>query len=141
MVGVDGAAGRPLASPESGTVTYGLAEFAAAEELDRHRGHWWSPDSDRLLVERADVAPVPVWHVGDPAHPDRAPAEHRYPVAGAANAEVTLWLVGLDGGRAEVLWDRAAFEYLAAVSWNARATRWCRCCPAGRTARRCWPST
>ena len=71
-----------------------------------------------LLVERADVAPVPVWYVSDPEHPDRAPAEHRYPVAGAANADVTLWLVGLDGGRVEVVWDRAAFEYVAAASWN-----------------------
>jgi dipeptidyl-peptidase 4 len=118
VVGVDGAGGRPLSEPESATVTYGLAEFAAAEELDRHRGCWWSPGSDRLLVQRADVAPVPVWYVSDPEHPDRAPAEHRYPVAGAANAEVTLWLVGLDGGRVEVVWDRAAFEYVAAVSWT-----------------------
>ena len=118
VVGVDGSDGRPLAEPESDTVTYGLAEFAAAEELDRHRGYWWSPGSDQLLVERADVAPVPVWYVSDPEHPDRAPAEHRYPVAGAANADVTLWLVGLDGGRVEVVWDRAAFEYVAAASWN-----------------------
>ena len=32
--------GRPLASPEGPGVTYGLADFAAAEELDRHRGYW-----------------------------------------------------------------------------------------------------
>ena len=102
-------------------MTYGLAEFAAAEELDRHRGYWWSPDSRPLLVARVDVAPVHVWYVSDPEHPDRAPAEHRYPVAGAANADVTLWLVGLDGGRVEVAWDRAAFEYVAAASVEPRA--------------------
>ncbi len=118
VVGVDGSVGRPLAEPESGTVTWGLAEFAAAEELDRFRGHWWAPGSDALLVERADVAPVQVWHIGDPANPDQEPAAHRYPVAGSPNADVTLWLVGLDGARTEVTWDRSGYEYLAALSWT-----------------------
>jgi dipeptidyl-peptidase 4 len=120
VVGTDGTGERALAEPESATVTYGLAEFAAAEELDRHRGYWWSPTSDLLLVERADVAPVPVWYVGDPEHPDQAPAEHRYPVAGADNADVTLWVVGLDGDRTEVAWDRGRYEYVAAVAWTSQ---------------------
>jgi dipeptidyl-peptidase 4 len=119
VVGVDGSAGYPLAEPESSTVSYGLAEFAAAEELDRHRGFWWSPSSDRLLVERADVAAVRVWHIGDPANPEQEPVAHRYPVAGSPNADVTLWLLGADGGRTEVVWDRQTYEYVAAVSWSA----------------------
>ncbi len=32
-------------------VTHGLAEFAAAEELDRLDGSWWSPDGTRLVYE------------------------------------------------------------------------------------------
>ena len=119
VVPVDGGAGVVLAEPESADVTYGLAEFAAAEELDRFRGHWWSPASDRLLVERADVGKVQVWHVADPEHPDRPPAEHRYPVAGSANADVTLWLLRLDGRRLPVEWDHEGYEYLSAVSWTA----------------------
>src|SRR5205823_12932763 len=86
-----------LAEPEKEHVTYGLADFAAAEELDRHRGHWWAPTSDALLVARVDGGPVQVWHVGDPEHPERPPAEHRYPAAGTDNAVVGLGLVGLDG--------------------------------------------
>ncbi|WP_146058712.1 DPP IV N-terminal domain-containing protein, partial [Streptomyces sp. FM008] len=49
---------RAVAEPEAESVTYGLAEFAAAEEMDRSRGFWWAPDSSALLVERADDAPV-----------------------------------------------------------------------------------
>ena len=29
---------------EPDTVTWGSAEFVAAEEIGRHRGYWWSPD-------------------------------------------------------------------------------------------------
>jgi dipeptidyl-peptidase-4 len=120
VVGVDGSKGRALATPESSTVSYGLAEFAAAEELDRHRGHWWLPGpAMTLLVERADVAPVQVWHIGDPEHPERPAAEHRYPVAGSPNADVSLWLLGLDGSRTEVVWDHDAYEYVAAVACSA----------------------
>jgi dipeptidyl-peptidase-4 len=42
-----------------------------------------------------------------------------YPAAGTANADVRLFAVGLDGGRTEVLWDRARYPYLARVHWSA----------------------
>ena len=94
------------------TVAWGVAEFVAAEEMDRTRGFWWAPDGSSLLVERYDEAPVRRWHIADPAHPERAPQVVRYPAAGTDNAEVTLWHVGLDGTRREIGWDRAAFPYL-----------------------------
>jgi Dipeptidyl aminopeptidases/acylaminoacyl-peptidases len=106
---------RALAEPESDTVTYGLAEFIAAEELDRMRGYWWSPDGTALLVERADDAPVARWHIADPANPGREPTRVGYPAAGTANAEVTLFVLGLDGSRVEVPFDD---EYLAGARWN-----------------------
>ncbi|MBV8445219.1 MAG: DPP IV N-terminal domain-containing protein, partial [Candidatus Dormibacteraeota bacterium] len=42
VIGWDGTADRPLLEPESDDVTYGLAEFVAAEEMDREEGFWWS---------------------------------------------------------------------------------------------------
>ncbi|MEY4025274.1 MAG: hypothetical protein RL438_787, partial [Actinomycetota bacterium] len=33
-------------------VLWGVAEFVAAEEMNRQRGYWWSPNSDALVVER-----------------------------------------------------------------------------------------
>ena len=71
---------RPLAEPESAQVSYGLADFAAAEELERHRGYWWAPDSSALLVARVDEAPVQVWHIADPENPANAPHRAALPV-------------------------------------------------------------
>ena len=31
-------------------IEYGVAEFAAQEELGRRRGYWWSPDSKYLAI-------------------------------------------------------------------------------------------
>ncbi|MEV0449590.1 alpha/beta fold hydrolase [Streptomyces sp. NPDC050600] len=111
-------ADRALAEPEAEGVTYGLAEFAASEEMSRSRGFWWAPSSDRLLVARVDERPVRRWWIADPAHPERAPHAVAYPAAGTPNAEVGLFLVDLAGARTEVAWDRAAFPYLARVRWS-----------------------
>jgi dipeptidyl-peptidase-4 len=119
VIGADGRGDRALAEPESGDITYGLAEFIAAEEMARYRGFWWAPESDRLLVARVDTTDVQRWWISDPAHPDRRPTEVAYPAAGTPNAEVRLFLQGLDGTRTEVVWDRARHPYLARVHWSA----------------------
>lgn len=119
VVGAEGDGDRALAEADAKGVTYGLAEFIAAEEMGRSRGFWWGPESDRLLVARVDDTPVRRWWISDPAHPDRDPHHVPYPAAGTANADVRLFVVGLDGGRTEVLWDRARYPYLARVHWSA----------------------
>ncbi|MER6320790.1 S9 family peptidase [Streptomyces coelicoflavus] len=119
VVGAEGDGDRALAEPDGEGVTYGLAEFVAAEEMSRDRGFWWSPESDRLLVARVDDTPVQRWWISDPAHPGRDPQHVPYPAAGTPNADVRLFAVGLDGGRTEVLWDRARYPYLARVHWSA----------------------
>ena len=99
-------------------VTFGLAEFIAAEEMDRQRGYWWSPDGSALLVARVDEAPVNRWHIADPANPERPPAEVAYPAAGTPNADVSVLLVRLDGTSVAIDTDRAAFPYLVTVCWE-----------------------
>ncbi|MFD7062538.1 prolyl oligopeptidase family serine peptidase [Streptomyces sp. NPDC059906] len=119
VVGAEGDGDRALAEADGEGVTYGLAEFVAAEEMARSRGFWWSPESDRLLVARVDDTPVQRWWISDPARPGRDPQHVPYPAAGTPNADVRLFVVGLDGGRTEVLWDRARYPYLARVHWSA----------------------
>ncbi|MDR2983469.1 MAG: prolyl oligopeptidase family serine peptidase [Nocardiopsaceae bacterium] len=102
-------------------ISYGLAEFVAAEEMGRQRGFWWAPDGSSLLVARADNGGVNRWHIGDPANPDREPTAIRYPAAGTANAVVELLIVSTGGGMLPVRWDSAAFTYLATVSWDEGA--------------------
>ncbi|MGW2957536.1 prolyl oligopeptidase family serine peptidase [Streptomyces sp. NPDC001220] len=118
VVGAGGEGDRALAEPESEQVTYGLAEFIAAEEMGRSRGFWWSPRSDRLLVARVDDTPVQRWWIADPAHPEREPHHVAYPAAGTENADVRLFAYDLEGGRAEVSWDRARYPYVAHVHWS-----------------------
>ncbi|MDQ0583264.1 S9 family peptidase [Streptomyces rishiriensis] len=118
VVGAEGDGDRALAEPESDTVAYGSAEFIAAEEMGRSRGFWWSPESDRLLVTRVDDTPVERWWISDPAQPKRDPQHVPYPAAGTPNAEVRLFVFGLDGVRTEVVWDRARYPYLARVHWS-----------------------
>ncbi len=44
---------RVLADPQGAAgVTFGLAEFIAAEEMDRHRGYWWRPPTVRRCWSR-----------------------------------------------------------------------------------------
>ncbi|MDQ1485847.1 MAG: dipeptidyl-peptidase 4, partial [Actinomycetota bacterium] len=100
-------------------VSWGLAEFVAAEEMNRQRGYWWSPDGESLLAARVDESPVQRWHIGDPANPDRVPNVVAYPAAGTANAAVSLAVLGLDGGRVDVHWDDARFPYLVAARWRS----------------------
>ncbi|HLL68000.1 MAG TPA: prolyl oligopeptidase family serine peptidase [Micromonosporaceae bacterium] len=99
-------------------VSWGLAEFIAAEEFHRFRGYWWAPDGRSVLAARVDESRVPRWHLHDPAAPEQEPRSVAYPHAGAANAEVTLHLLDLDGGWVDVHWDRGTYPYLVAVSWT-----------------------
>lgn len=134
----DGPDCEVIAEPEDGdAVTWGLAEFVAAEEMGRTRGHWWSPQGRRLLAARVDTAPVKRWWISAPAEPEAAPAEVRYPAAGTANAVVGLavfdvsdlglseasraepGLSGVEPSRVDLAWDADGWEYLAAVDWGA----------------------
>ena len=110
LVGGDGS--------EPDTVSWGSADFIAAEEMGRFRGYWWSPDGTTIAACRVDDAPVDQWVIADPARPEQPARTIRYPAAGTANPEVTLHLLGLDGSRTAVDWDRDFFPYLAAVAWT-----------------------
>ncbi|MGH3244325.1 MAG: prolyl oligopeptidase family serine peptidase [Spirillospora sp.] len=122
VIEIDGTDDRALVQPESDQVSYGLAEFVAAEEMDRMRGHWWSPDGATLLAARVDETPVLRWHIADPANPEAPPAEIAYPAAGTPNALVSLVLLKIDSGRPDsrmgVAWDRGMFPYVVTAAWD-----------------------
>jgi dipeptidyl-peptidase 4 len=107
-----------LAEPQAdeNTVTWGLADFAAAEELERMRGFWWHGDSRGVFVERVDNSPVEIAWITDPAHPTAEPRQHRYPFAGTANADVSLFSIDLQGDPTEIHWDKNLFPYLVTVT-------------------------
>ncbi|MGI5167449.1 prolyl oligopeptidase family serine peptidase [Spirillospora sp. CA-253888] len=118
VIGTDGSDDRALVQPETEQISYGLAEFIAAEEMGRMRGHWWSPDGGSLLVARVDETPVVRWNIADPANPERPATEMAYPAAGTPNAIVSLVLLKVDGGRIGVAWDRGEFPYVVTTHWD-----------------------
>ncbi|MCC9307476.1 alpha/beta fold hydrolase [Kitasatospora sp. RB6PN24] len=106
---------EPL-SPADGA-RWGVAEFAAAEELGRHRGHWWAPGGGAVLAARVDESALPRRYFADPAEPDRPAESFAYPQAGGPNADVQLWVLALDGGRVRLDWDAARHPYVCAAEW------------------------
>ncbi len=104
-------------------VSYGRADFVAAEEMGRRRGFWWSPCSQRLLVTKVDERPVDEWWIGDAAFPDQKPSPIRYPKAGTRNVQTDLLLVDPETGAFNPIdWDADDhYEYLANVVWTTDA--------------------
>ncbi|MGY6501395.1 MAG: prolyl oligopeptidase family serine peptidase [Acidimicrobiales bacterium] len=102
-------------------VSWGAAEFIAAEEFSRTRGLWWSPNGTALVAERVDESPVHSWHIASPVEPWSEPAVVRYPAAGTPNADCSLSVLGLEGSRTEIEWDRDALPYLLTVAWPSTA--------------------
>ncbi len=110
---------RELASPDAPDISWGLAEFVAAEEMGRDRGHWWSPDGSKLAAAHVDERDVSIRYLSDPTDPAAEPRAVRYPQAGSNDAVVTLWVFDVESGeRVEVRWDLEAFPYLARVTWD-----------------------
>jgi dipeptidyl-peptidase-4 len=108
-----------VAGDEAADVSWGVAEFVAAEEMNRDRGYWWSPDGEALLVTRVDEAAVPRLWISDVAHPDTPPRPVRYPRAGSPNAAVDVYVVALDqADPIHVTWDQDAYPYLVAADWD-----------------------
>ncbi len=106
-----------LAGEDDPDVSWGSAEFVAAEEMHRFRGFWWNPGGTAIATTRVDNSPVQQWYIANPAAPATPPQLVRYPTAGTANADVTLHVLALDGASVDILWDRETLPYVAAVSW------------------------
>ena len=116
------AAERRLTEGATETLTHGLAEFVAQEEMARMHGYWWAPDSRWIVYQETDTSAVETLHIADPAHPERAAQNWRYPRPGKNNAVVRLGVIPTAGGATRwIEWDRAAFPYLATVTWEENA--------------------
>ncbi len=119
---VDRATGteRRLTRDGGGTLSWGLAEFVAQEEMDRTKGAWWSPDDSRIAVARVDESGVAVVSRAAIGADGTKVYDQRYPRAGAANAVVQLFVMRADGtGLARVDLGTNDDIYLARVDWAA----------------------
>ncbi len=108
----------PATLNEPEHVSWGSAEFVAAEEMNRYRGYWWAPSGHHIAACRVDESPIDEWFIADPAHPERQPTAIRYPAAGTNNALVSLYVIHvIDSARVAITWDVESFPYLTTVEW------------------------
>lgn len=111
---------RRLTRDGGGTLSWGVAEFVAQEEMDRTRGHWWSPDDSRIAVARVDESGVAIVSRAAIGAEGTQVFDQRYPRAGAANAVVDLYVIKNDGGGiVKVDLGKNPDVYLARVDWSA----------------------
>lgn len=116
---IGGSAPAPITpAGEPATVHWGEAEFVAQEEMGRRTGFWWSPDEQRIAVQRFDEAKVGIVTRAAIGAEGTKTFDQRYPVAGSANAEVSLYVMNPDGAaRVEVDLGADKDIYLARVDW------------------------
>lgn len=115
---------------------FGVADFAAQEELGRTRGFWWSKDSEAIVFETIDNRAIDTLYVADPRHNEKPPVPFKYPRAGTKNAIVGLATRAVSlaeddppskpnakpvprSGTRALPWD-AKYEYLVSVDWSRK---------------------
>ena len=112
------AAETRLTTDGGGTVTNGLADFIAQEEMHRFDGHWWSPDETAIAFTRVDTASIPETYRHEIDADGIRVIPQRYPFAGGANADVRLGLLDMASGATRWLdWALDEDDYLVRVQF------------------------
>lgn len=116
---IDSAQALPFSPAGSGSISYGMAEFVAQEEMDRDTGYWWSPDSQYIAYMMVDEAPVDIVLRPEIDETGVTVIEQRYPRAGTDNAQVRLFVAPVADPAAYVEIDlgRERDIYIPRVSW------------------------
>ncbi|MFM1885373.1 MAG: hypothetical protein RL026_530 [Pseudomonadota bacterium] len=121
LVVIDLAESREIAVTRgaTGTVSAGMAEFIAQEEMGRDTGYWWSPDESRIAYTCVDEAGVAETQRFEINADNVRVVSQRYPYAGAANAWVRLFVAPLSAPQEAVEVDLGADRdiYLARVDF------------------------
>ncbi|MEE4316709.1 MAG: DPP IV N-terminal domain-containing protein [Erythrobacter sp.] len=119
-VGPVGGEAQPVTpADEADTIRWGEAEFVAQEEMARLQGYWWSPNDDRIAVQRTDESPVGIVTRAAIGAKGTRVFDQRYPAAGTDNAVVELFLMDPDGAnRVKVDLGPDLDIYVARVNWG-----------------------
>ncbi len=110
---------RQLTDGARDTISWGVAEFVAQEEMDRTAGYWWAPDDSRIAVERVDESGVGIVNRAAIGAEGTKIYPQRYPAAGAPNAMVELYVIDpVSKARVKVDLGKERDIYLARVHWS-----------------------
>lgn len=116
---VQGGEERALTQDGGGTLSWGVAEFIAQEEMDRDTGYWWSPDEQRIALTRVDESGVDIVERLDLGPAGASTVAQRYPRVGRPNAVVSLFVVDVVSGKRQAIDLGSDTDiYLARVKWS-----------------------
>jgi dipeptidyl-peptidase-4 len=109
---------RAITTEGGGTLSYGMAEFVAQEEMSRSTGYWFSRDDRYVAFTEVDESPIPVSYRVDIAGDGATVVEQRYPYAGEVNVGIRLFIEEIEtGDRIEADLGEDTDIYLARANW------------------------
>ncbi|MGC6426895.1 MAG: DPP IV N-terminal domain-containing protein [Akkermansiaceae bacterium] len=121
LVLLDLASGKEtmLTTDGKGAIKNAMAEFVAQEEMDRHTGYWWAPDSESIAYIQFDESPVTEIQRNE-IYADRIKIiNQRYPYTGGKNVTLKLGIVGLADQKTKWLdLGKETDIYLPRVQWG-----------------------
>ena len=110
---------KQITQGASDTISWGVAEFVAQEEMDRHTGHWWSPNDAHIAVAKVDESGVGIVNRAAIGAEGTKIYPQRYPAAGTSNAIVELYVMDpLGGSQVKVDLGDNTDIYVARVDWS-----------------------
>lgn len=119
-VDVAGASERRLTHDAGPSLTNGLPDFLAAEEMHRFAGHWWTSDDRAIAYCKVDDSGVDVSYRMEIDADGTRTVEQRYPYAGGPVPQVALHHLELETGEDRAMWQTSAqAPYLARVHSTA----------------------
>jgi len=114
---------RAITTGGAGAISFGMADFAAQEEMYRDTGYWWAKDDSAIAYTRMDESGVKLVNRYEIGAEGVTTVEQRYPFAGTPNAVVELFVMELESGemRQVDLGEDPDF-YLARVNYSPDGT-------------------
>ncbi len=104
----------------SESILNGVASYIYEEFLGRtKRAFWWSPDSKRLAFFRSDDSQIPTFPVFNIDGQHGNLKTPRFPKAGDPNSQVTIGMVGVEGGA--ITWadfQTTGDQYFGPTTWT-----------------------
>jgi dipeptidyl-peptidase-4 len=112
----------------SDTILNGYESWVYMEEVSnrvsQYAAFWWSPDSRKIVFQRFDDSPVPIFDIVRSTGVHGELEQERYPKAGDPNPKVRLGIASLPDNN--IVWadfDENADQYLAWPKWLPDGSR------------------
>ncbi|OGD18095.1 MAG: hypothetical protein A2W03_14565 [Candidatus Aminicenantes bacterium RBG_16_63_16] len=112
----------------SDTILNGYESWVYMEEVSNRRSRyaafWWSPDSRRIVFQRFDDGPVPIFNIVRSTGVHGELEQERYPKPGDPNPKVKIGIASLPDNK--LVWadfDENADQYLAWPMWLSDGSR------------------